>query len=213
MKYGLEQTRVWQFFFNPLRAFDNEEDAQRIIVEQNGIVGYLLGNEAINDLAIDGANRKWAATNNGVFLLEKDGTSVLEHFTTENSPLPSNIVKSVGVNGVTGEVFFGTENGIVSYGGNATDATDEHSQVKIYPNPVRENYNGNITITGLPDYATVKITDVSGKLIYETLSNGGIATWNGRLFNGSKPKTGVYLIFSSNKEDRESLVSKILIVN
>lgn len=200
-------------FFNPLRAFDPEEDAQRIIVEQNGIVGYLLGNEAINDLAIDGANRKWAATNNGVFLLEKDGTSVIEHFTTENSPLPSNIVKSVGINGVTGEVFFGTDNGIISYGGNATDATDEHSQVKIYPNPVRENYNGNITITGLPDYATVKITDVSGKLIYETLSNGGIATWNGRLFNGSKPKTGIYLIFSSNKEDKESLVSKILIVN
>lgn len=200
-------------FFNPMRAFDLEEDAQRIIVDQNGVVGYLLGNEAINDLAVDGANRKWAATNNGAFLIEKDGTSVLEHFTVDNSPLPSNIIKSVGVNGVTGEVFFGTENGIISYGGNATEATDEHSNVKIYPNPVRENYNGDITITGLPDYATVKITDVSGRIIYETLSNGGIATWNGRLFNGSKPKTGIYLIFSSNKEDKESLVSKMLIVN
>ncbi|NUM32166.1 MAG: T9SS type A sorting domain-containing protein [Bacteroidetes bacterium] len=200
-------------FFNPLRAFDPSEDAQRIIVEQNGIVGYLLGNEAINDISVDGANRKWCATNNGAFLIEKDGTSIIEHFTAENSPLPSNIIKSVGINGVTGEVFFGTENGIISYGGNATEADDKHSKVKIYPNPVRENYEGNITITGLPDYATVKITDVSGRLIYETLSNGGIATWNGKLFNGSKPKTGIYLIFSSNKDDKESLVSKMLIVN
>ncbi len=200
-------------FFNPARAFDLEEDAQRIIVDQNGVIGYLLGNEAINDMAIDGANRKWVGTNNGAFLVEKDGTSVLQHFTTDNSPLPSNVIKSVGVNGVSGEVFFGTENGIVSYGGDATEAGDKHTGVKVYPNPVRENYEGNITIMGLPDYATVKITDVSGRIIYETLSNGGIATWNGRMFNGSKPQTGVYLIFSSNKEDRESEVSKLLIVN
>ncbi len=201
-------------FFNPARAFDYEEDAQRIIVEQNGIVGYLLGSETINDLCIDGANRKWAVTNNGAFLIEKDGTSVLEHFTIDNSPLPSNIIKSVGVNGLSGEVFFGTQNGLISYGGNATDATDTHNElIKIYPNPVHANYQGDITIQGLPDYATVKITDVSGRIIYETLSNGGIATWNGRMFNGKKPQTGIYLIFSSNKDDYESMVSKIFIVN
>lgn len=200
-------------FFNPAHAFDPDEDAQRIIVDQNGVVGYLLGSETINDMVIDGANRKWVATNNGAFLVEKDGTSVLEHFTAENSPLPSNVVKSIGVNGVSGEVFFGTENGIVSYGGDATEAGDEHTEVKIYPNPVYPNYEGDITIQGLPDYATVKIADVSGRVIFETLSNGGIATWNGRMFNGKKPQTGIYLIFSSNKEDRESCVSKLLIVN
>jgi len=200
-------------FFNPARAFDPEEDAQRIIVDQNGVVGYLMGSETINDIAIDGANRKWMATNNGAFLVEKDGTSVLEHFTIDNSPLPSNIIKSVGVNGISGEVFFGTESGIISYGGNATEAGDKHTEVKIYPNPVYENYNGDVTIMGLPDYATVKITDVSGRIIYETLSNGGIATWNGRMFNGKKPQTGIYLIFSSNKEDKESMVHKLLIVN
>jgi hypothetical protein len=201
-------------FFNPARAFDLQEDAQRIIVDQNGVVGYLLGSETINDMCIDGANRKWVATNNGAFLVEKDGTGVLSHFTIENSPLPSNVIKSVGVNGTTGEVFFGTENGLISYGGNATDATDNHSEeIKIYPNPVYENYDGDITIQGLPDYATVKITDVSGRLIYETLSNGGIATWNGKMFNGKRPKTGIYLIFSSNKEDRDSKVNKLFIVN
>ncbi len=200
-------------FFNPARAFDVEEDAQRIIVEQNGVVGYLLGNETINDMCIDGANRKWVATNNGAFLVEKDGTSVLLHFTVDNSPLPSNVIKSVGVNGVSGEVFFGTQSGIISYGGDATEAGDKHTGVKIYPNPVRQNYDGNITIQGLPDYATVKITDVSGRIIYETLSNGGIATWNGKMFNGNRPQTGIYLIFSSNKEDKESLVSKLLFVN
>lgn len=201
-------------FFNPARAFDLEEDAQRIIVDQYGVVGYLLGSETINDMCIDGANRKWVATNNGAFLIEKDGTSVLEHFTVDNSPLPSNIIKSVGVNGVSGEVFFGTQNGMISYGGNATDAGDSHAdEVKIYPNPVYENYEGDITIQGLPDYATVKITDVSGRIIYETLSNGGIATWNGKMFNGKKPQTGIYLIFSSNKEDKDSRVNKLLIVN
>ncbi|MFM9944880.1 MAG: two-component regulator propeller domain-containing protein [Bacteroidia bacterium] len=201
-------------FFNPARAFDNEEDAQRIIVDQNGVVGYLLGSETINDICIDGANRKWVATNNGVFLVEKDGTSVLEHFTIDNSPLPSNVIKSVGVNGSSGEVFFGTENGLISYGGNATEASDEHNdEVKIYPNPVHKNYDGDITIQGLPDYATVKITDVSGRIIYETLSNGGIATWNGKMFNGQRPQTGIYLIISSNKEDKNSKVNKLLFVN
>jgi hypothetical protein len=201
-------------FFNPARAFDLEEDAQRIIVDQNGVVGYLLGSETINDMCIDGANRKWVATNNGAFLIEKDGTSVLNHFTVDNSPLPSNIIKSIGVNGVSGEVFFGTQNGLISYGGNATDASDTHGdEVKIYPNPVYENYDGDITIQGLPDYATVKITDVSGKIIYETLSNGGIATWNGKMFNGKRPQTGIYLIFSSNKEDKDSKVSKLFFVN
>lgn len=165
-------------------------------------------------MCIDGANRKWVATNNGAFLIEKDGTSVLEHFTTENSPLPSNIIKSVGVNGVSGEVFFGTQNGLISYGGNATDAGDQHGdEVKIYPNPVYETYDGDITIQGLPDYATVKITDVSGRIIYETLSNGGIATWNGKMFNGKRPQTGIYLVISSNKEDKDSRVSKLLFVN
>ncbi|MCB9251514.1 MAG: hypothetical protein H6605_03555 [Flavobacteriales bacterium] len=200
-------------FFNPLRAFDLQEDAQRIIVDQNGVVGYLMGNEAINDMAVDGANRKWVATNNGAFLIEKDGTSVLRHFTVDNSPLPSNIIKSIGVNGISGEVFFGTENGIISYGGDATEAGDVHTEVKIYPNPVYENYEGDITIQGLPDYSTVKIADVSGKVIFETLSNGGIATWNGKTFSGRRPATGIYLIFTSNKEDKESLVSKLFIVN
>ncbi len=201
-------------FFNPARAFDLTEDAQQIIVDQNGVIGYLLGTETINDMCLDGANRKWAVTNNGAFLIEKDGTSVIQHFTVDNSPLPSNIIKSVGVNGQTGEVFFGTEQGIVSYGGNATDANDEHSKtVKIYPNPVHPNYEGDITIQGLPDYATVKITDVSGRIIFETLSNGGIATWNGKMFNGERPQTGIYLVISSNKDDKDSRVNKLLFVN
>jgi hypothetical protein len=172
-----------------------------------------LGTEVINDIAVDGANRKWIASNNGVWLIEEDGSKVIRHFSTSNSPLLSNTVKSIGINGKSGEVFFGTEKGIISYRSDATEADDVHGKVTVFPNPVRENYNGPITINGLPADATVKITDIAGRLVYEMVADGGTAVWNGKGFNGKRPATGIYLIFTANKEDEDALVSKLLIVN
>jgi hypothetical protein len=119
----------------------------------------------------------------------------------------------VGINGKTGEVFFGTEKGIISYRSDATEGGDKHGKVTVFPNPVRETYSGPITINGLPENATVKITDVAGRMVYEMIAEGGTAVWHGRGFNGKRPSTGIYLIFTANDADEDALVSKLLIVN
>lgn len=202
-------------FYRPEVVFEGglDADAQQIIIDDGKDVGYLLGTEVINDMALDGANRKWVATNTGVWLIEDDGSKVLKHFTVKNSPLLSNTVHSVGIDQITGEVYFGTDKGIISYRGDATQAGDLHGDVVVFPNPVREDYHGVITITGLPHNATVKITDVAGRIVYEMISDGGTAVWNGLSFGGSRPATGVYLIFTANEDDEDALVSKLLIVN
>jgi ligand-binding sensor domain-containing protein len=202
-------------FFNPIGILERGivNDAQRIVIDDGRDIGYLLGSQVINDIYVDGANRKWIATNNGVWLVAEDGSEVLLHFTTLNSPLLSDIVKCVGVNGRSGEVFFGTEKGLISYRGDATEADDSHGDVVVFPNPVRPSYNGNITISGLPDNASVKITDIAGRVIFETLAQGGTAVWNGIGFNGQRPHTGVFLIFSADQDDEETLVSKLLFLH
>ena len=201
-------------FYNTVLVFEGGQnaDAQQIIIDDGEDVGYLLGNEVINDIKIDGANRKWVATNNGAWLIKADGSEVLLHLTIANSPLPSNTVNCVGVEPVTGEIFFGTNGGMVSYRGDATSAKVNEANPLVFPNPVHKDYDGPITITGLYEDATVKIADVAGRVVYEMIATGGTAVWDGRNFNGERPQTGVYLIFSSTKDDEDALVSKLLIV-
>jgi hypothetical protein len=188
-------------------------DAQRILVVQDSYVQYLLETEAVTAIAIDGANRKWFGTDKaGVFLMSSDGTKQILHFTEENSPLLSNSITSIVINN-DGEVFFGTSKGIISYRSTATPPKPVNNNVYAYPNPVREDYDGLIAIKGLVQNADVKITDVSGTLIYAAKAEGGQAIWNGRNFDGVKAHTGVYLVFISNNDGSETMVTKILVIN
>jgi hypothetical protein len=202
-------------FYNPGRVFDDPQFAQakRFIIDDGKDVGYLLGSEVINDIQVDGANRKWVATNTGAWLIAADGTEVIRHYTVENSPLLSNQVHCIGILPKTGEVFFGTSKGIISLRGDATDAGDTHGDVVIFPNPVRPNYKGPITITGLPKNATVKITDISGRVVYEMIANGGTAVWDGNNFDGVRAQTGIYLFMTANEDDEDPMVTKLLLVN
>ena len=202
-------------FYSPGNVFSTENfDAQQILVTLDGYNQYLLQTETVTAIAVDGADRKWIGTaNSGVYLMSADGTVELEHFNTGNSPLFSNNIKSIAINPVTGEVFFGTSQGIISYKGDATEGTEDYSNVYAYPNPVRENYNGYIAIKGLVADVDVKITDVAGNLVYSTIANGGQATWTGRNLKGEKVQTGVYLVFCSNTDGSKTFVTKILFVN
>jgi sugar lactone lactonase YvrE len=156
----------------------------RIKIPRNdgtNLADYLLENEAINAIAVDGANRKWLATKtSGVFLVSENGTETIHHFTTANSPILSDNVLAVAINSNTGEVFFGTDQGIISYAGDATSGGNVFANAYAYPNPVRENFEGVISIVGLIANSNVKITDVAGNLIYEATSNGGMLTWDGK---------------------------------
>ncbi len=200
--------------YSPENIFtDYDFDAQRILVEQDGYVQYLLETEVVTSICVDGDNKKWIGTDNaGVFLLSADGTQEIHHFTVDNSPLFSNMISDIAIND-NGEVFIGTAKGIISYGGTATPGPPTHLNTYAYPNPVREGFTGKIAIKGLVNNADIKITDISGTLIYETKAEGGQAIWDGRNFDGRKAHTGVYLVFSSNSDGSETMVTKILIIN
>jgi hypothetical protein len=202
-------------FYSPEAVFSGGNfDAQRILIEQDGHTQYLLESEVVTAIAVDGANRKWIGTQNaGVFLMSPDGTKQILHFDISNSPLLSNAIYSIAINNKTGEVFFGTANGIISYRAAATEGEEEFNNVYIFPNPVRENYEGLIAITGLVSNVNIKITDVSGNLVYETKADGGQATWSGKNFKGEKARTGVYLVFCSNDDGSKTFVTKLLIIN
>ncbi|MDR0437000.1 MAG: hypothetical protein LBH22_01720, partial [Bacteroidales bacterium] len=159
----------------------------------------LLENEFVTAIAVDGADRKWIGTSSsGVFLMSDDGRTKIHQFNTENSPLNSNAITALAINPKTGEVFIGTDKGLMSYGGDATVGSRTNQNMVIFPNPVPADFTGEIAIRGLAQNAKVHITDVSGRLIFETTANGGMATWNGKARNGQRVKPGVYLVFSAN---------------
>jgi ligand-binding sensor domain-containing protein len=189
-------------------------DSQKIIVAQGGFNQYLLESEEVTAIYVDGANRKWLGTRNaGLFLVSANGEEQIQHFTSENSPLLSNTILSLEMNGETGELFIGTNLGICSYRTDATAGGDKFQNVYAFPNPVERGYSGPIAITGLIRDADVKITDVSGNLVFSARSNGGTAIWNGNMFSGERASTGVYLVFCTNDNGEQTNVTKILLVN
>lgn len=202
-------------FYSPGSIFSGSNyDAQQILVTQNSINQYLLAAETVTSITVDGANRKWFGTqNSGVFLTSADGTKQLLSFNKENSPLPSNRISAITINDKTGEVFFGTESGLLSYLGDATKGESYCDGLKVFPNPVRENYSGPIAINGVVANGNVKITDVAGNLVYETVANGGEAIWFGQNFKGEKVQTGVYLVFSTDDTGENTCMTKLLLVN
>ena len=180
----------------------------------DGLYNPLLETETVTAIAVDGGNRKWLGTSgSGVYLVSENGDEEIEHFTTENSPLLSNDIKSIAINQKSGEVFFATEEGLISYMGDATGGNDAYTDVYVYPNPVRETYDGPVTITGLIENTDIKITDISGNLVYTTTSLGGDATWDGKNLNGNRVRTGVYLVFCTNEDGTKTHITKLLFIH
>lgn len=184
-----------------------------IIILENGIAQELMYEQFITDIVVDGSNRKWISTNNqGVFLLSPNGQSTIYHFTTNNSPLPSNSVLDLDINGTTGEVLMATIKGMVSFKGISTAASSSLENAYVYPNPVRPEYTGTVKISGLLDKANVKITDIEGNLVFETTSEGGTVEWDTTAFGKYKVASGVYMIFLSGSDGEETKVKKVMIV-
>lgn len=200
-------------FYSPSSVFAEgvNYDAQQIIVEVNGYFQYLLGTETITAIAVDGANRKWFGTKgSGVFLMSADGTEELHHFTAENSPLLSNFIRVIKINSETGEVLIGTDDGIIAYKGTATGTETLTKDSYAYPNPVPEDYYGPIAVKGLPENSQVTITDIAGNLVFQTISEGTQAVWDGNDMNGQRVGTGIYLVFGIDETGKNSQVAKIL---
>jgi hypothetical protein len=188
-------------------------DATKILVKYEGNVEDLLGDTPITDIEIDGGNRKWIATaSTGIFLLSADGQEVISYYTKENSPLISNNILDMDFNHKTGELFIVTDLGLVSLRTDASYEDAKYETTTVFPNPVTPDYDGMITIQGIRYNSDVKITDVAGNLVYQTTSNGGTATWNGKTLTGEKVVSGVYVIWTATNEGKGKKVGKVAIV-
>lgn len=195
--------------------FYTSNECYRVKIPRNdgtNLADYLLGTEQVNCIVVDGANRKWIGTeNSGLYLMSADGLTTAAHFTTENSLLPSNTILSIALHPTSGEVYVGTSNGLASYRSDASAPQDDYSNAYAFPNPVRHNYAGVITITGLMENSVVNIVDEGGNLICKTRSNGGTAVWDGKNQQGQRASSGIYTALC-NAPDGSHTAIKIMVM-
>lgn len=198
-------------------VFDSDCKGRRRIVSVDGFNAYLLETEDVKTIAIDGANRKWFGTTNGIFVQSADGLTQEARFTNTNSPLFDNIVTDIAINPKNGEVWIGTEKGLLSLRTDATSGGKVNTKTAYaYPNPVKPDYDGPIAIYGLARDANIKITDISGHLVYEGKALGGQAVWDGRDYLGHRAASGVYLVYATSQttfESPDAIITKVVILN
>lgn len=207
-------SRGLRVLYNPSRMFEDPNLSASNIVfkDESGVAQELFAGLAISDIQVDGNNNKWVGSTSGVYQVSADGQKTFHHFTTENSPLPSNDINSIKINPNTGEVFIATKKGLVGFRGSAKGARDDLKQVRAYPNPVRPGYEGMVVIDGLMNKSNVKITDIEGNLVYEEFSQGGSIEWDTRAFGRYKVASGVYLVLITSEDQSETKVTKIMII-
>lgn len=204
---------------NPKNATNTSLTVTRLKVPRNdgtNYADYLLDGVHVTSISVDNSNRKWIGTmSDGVYLVNENGTEILEHFTSENSYLPGGITYSVLAHPHNNSVFMGTEFGLVEYSSDSSPAKEDYSEIYAYPNPVKPEYTGLITITGLMDNSLIKIADSAGNVFYSSRSEGGMVTWDGCNSAGERVKSGIYFVYVSQNENEQSsgAVTKIMIIN
>lgn len=203
-----------RLLFNPSAIFEDQPvSTTAIIFNQDGLNQELLNDQVITDIFVDGANNKWVATtDSGVFNFSPNGDETLFHFTTSNSPLPTNNVQGIAIDEETGTVYFGTTQGLVAFRGTSTAPAEDLENVVVFPNPVRPTFNGLVTIDGLTANTNVKITDLVGNLVHEENTTGGNITWDTTAFGRHRVASGVYLILITGPNALETQVSKLMII-
>ncbi|MDO5447229.1 MAG: two-component regulator propeller domain-containing protein [Prevotellaceae bacterium] len=208
----------------PLMLPQSEFDAVNPVFTQikvprndgSGLADYLLGGVSVSSILIDGGNRKWfGSQGNGLYLIDSDNITQKEHLTMENSPLFSNEIESLAINGETGELFIGTDCGLCSYMTDSTSPSEGLDDDKIwaYPNPVVSDYNGLITVVGLTDKAQIKIVNPNGYVVAEGISNGGTFTWDARDKKGRRVASGVYIVMAATADGKSGALCKIAVIN
>lgn len=200
--------------YYPEKVFNGNAYPRNILLEQDGYVSVLLEYEEVTSIAVDGANRKWIGTSKaGVFLMSENGQEELLHFTSADHPLFSDQIVSICIDHFTGDVYFATAKGLVSYRGTATEGFEEYEDLLVYPNPVPHNYSGYVAVSGLKANSHCKITDSSGRLVWQGFSDGGQLVWDCKDHFGKRPATGVYYVMVSDINGKEKIVTKFVFVN
>ena len=201
-------------FNDPSGPFASTLGFSQPIVRRGEGTGFpALFTEAVRTLAVDGGDRKWFGTDHGLWLFSPDADEALLHFTTANSPLPSDRIVDVKVNDKTGEVWVATDAGVVTYRGAASVTVGDPHCTAAFPNPVRPEFQGTVGISGLANNAIVKITDVAGHLVYATTAAGGTVTWNLAMPDGQRVRSGTYLVLSTDADGSNGCVSKLAVLS
>lgn len=204
---------------NPENGLSENMRITRMKIPRNdgtNFADYLLDGEEITAIAVDGSNNKWIGTKaSGLYYVNADGSEIIGHFTSSNSPLPDNVIASLYCDPNSNEIYIGTNFGLLRYSGFHSPGREDYSEIYAYPNPVKPDYSGWITVTGMMDNSLVKIADASGNVVYQGRSDGGMFTWDGCNSAGARVKSGVYYVFASQSENGSSsaAVTKILIMN
>ena len=204
---GIGIIQCTETIFTPLGC-----EALLPVVQQDRFAGLLFKDESVQAIAVDGANRKWVGTKNGVWLISPSGEKITYRFTASNSPLPGNNISKISIDPLSGEVFIATNNGLCSFRSTATEPVSTQEKLLVFPNPVPPGYNGSIAIRGLTTGALVKITNLYGALVYQTRAVGGQAIWDGKNTHGVKVASGVYLIICRDDTGVEKIATKITMV-
>ncbi len=202
-------------FYDTHKIFSSSAiNASQILIDRNdgtGQADLLFDKIKVLSIAIDGANQKWFGLETGVFQMSEDCKTVLTNFNTSNSPLLANAVNTMAIS-KNGEIFFGSDDGIISYRGHAAQGSDENEDVKVYPNPVRADFEGYVGITGLANNALVRITTADGMFVTQLRAEGSQATWDLTNINGDPVRPGIYLVFSSLDNGSQKYSTKILVM-
>ncbi|QXD17293.1 regulator [Rhodocaloribacter litoris] len=171
----------------------------------------------INGLAVDPANRLWAATNEGAWLIRaapEGGYDLVAHFSTDNSPLFSNTVLSVAVDARTGQVYFATDRGLLSYQGDAVAPAEKPGDLFVYPNPVvlADGDTPDIIIEGLVQETEVRIVAPHGAVVARLSARGGRVRWDGRDLDGRLVPSGVYLVIAVGQNNEGTAYGKVAVI-
>lgn len=191
-----------------------EREAQWLINEDTTASSrFLLRDVNVSAMAVNSANQKWiGSVNQGIWVLNAEGSQILKRFTAENSPLYSNNIKSIAVNEATGEVFIATDVGLISYQDIPKKPVQEMDELKVFPNPFSYNQNSRIVIEGLSEETNVKIVGVDGTVFQELDARGGRIEWDGLNYNGNQLGSGVYFVVAFEGNSRQTGMGKVVIV-
>ncbi|MBO7480504.1 MAG: hypothetical protein J6T63_00135 [Bacteroidales bacterium] len=202
-------------YYNPNKVFESGSfNGRQIKVPRNDgtdNADILLSADVVTAIGVDGANCKWFGTQNGgAYYTSADGIETIHHFNTQNSPIPSDNILCISIVPETGDVFFATPNGIISYRGTATEGFESYDEIFAFPNPVKSDYDGPITIKGLIAGSIIKITDIAGNIVYEERATGGQLVWDGKNLNGNRVASGIYVVFATTEIGKQKSTTKIL---
>ena len=192
----------------------SERQSQWLLNEDTSAFSrYLLRDINVSAMAVNGANQKWIGSiNQGLWLLNEEGTTILERYTEENSPLISNNILSIAINEESGEIFVATDRGLVSFIDIAQSPKAKMGSLKVYPNPFLYDQHERIIIENLSQSTRIRVLNSGGNVVHELQASGGRAQWDGYNSNGQKFSSGVYFLVAWDVSEGERGIGKVVII-